>query len=117
MVRYVITVTSFLLCCPVCFSKRPPPTPVAHVRIGAVEYRAPNSAECPGCLEAWDMKTGKRIDVIELYHDTPRIWLETDVQWIFIKNLQAKGNELEIIDEKGRVFEVSLKGRRVIRVK
>ena len=115
--RRVIHFIFLLLCCSgTAFAKRAAPNPVAPVRVGDLEYRASNSADCPGCVEVWDMKMHSQIDNILVYKTKYRIWIERDVQWVFITKLEVHGNDMLVMNERGDSYRVDLRTKRVTKV-
>lgn len=107
-----------------CFAKRAAPKDVQPVIDHGVKYLAPHVAadyikahgypKCPvGCIEAWNVKSGKllwRVQVYEIKYDEK---LEHDVQDDFINGLQIKDGNLFVETEHGKKFVVNLKTREV----
>ena len=96
--------------------KRPVVNPIV---IGSVEFRAPNTVETEGCVEAWDTMSKKMLWRQKVYH---RLWiplLEEDNQWNFIKSMTigATTNELVIVNEEGGQFNLNTSSRKIVRRK
>jgi outer membrane protein assembly factor BamB len=110
----VIALITMVLIWPVsAFAKRGAPKPVSPVVWEGVEYRAPLDAEHMGHVQAIDINSGRKLWETKVY----RVWimplLETDVQWIFITNLQVHGRQLLVRNEAGKVYKLDLKTGRV----
>ncbi len=52
-------------------AKRGPRPDVPPVEIAGTEYRAPNTVETEGCIEAWDVKARTLLWRKKVYHRTP----------------------------------------------
>ncbi|HEY2081163.1 MAG TPA: hypothetical protein VGI88_00135 [Verrucomicrobiae bacterium] len=81
---------------------------VPPVEIGGIEYRAPNTVDTKGCIEAWDTRTDTLLWRKKVYHT---LWIpfeEEDVQWVFIKSMTVgpSGNELIVVNEAGDAYTV-----------
>lgn len=101
--------TCCLLLIPPSSASRMPPKEVKSVIYKNIELRAPH--EKMGYVEAWDVTAKTMLwekKIYSVYIDT---WLEEDVQWVFITDLQIKGNELIVTNElnKQYVFNVDTK--------
>ncbi len=81
---------------------------VSPVEIAGVEYRAPNTVETEGCVEAWDMNSQTLLWRKQVYHSLKIPLLEEDNQWIFIKSMvpSKSGDELVVVNESGRRYTV-----------
>jgi hypothetical protein len=101
------TLLFLLLCSGPAFAKRLAPAGVAPVTLGGLEYRAENTADCPGCLDVIDKKTGKRVNIICVYKITYNPLLERDVQWVFIKKLEVEEDRIIVTNEKGDAYLVN----------
>ena len=89
-------------------AKRGPRPDVPPVVIAGIEYRAPNTVETEGCIEAWDTKSNKMLWRKKVYFTVKIPLLEQDVQWVFIKSMAVgpSGNELIIVNESGHRYTV-----------
>jgi hypothetical protein len=81
---------------------------VPPVEVGGIEYRAPNTVDTQGCIEAWDIRTHTLLWRKKVYHT---LWIpfeEEDVQWVFIKSMTVgpSGNELIVVNENGSTYKV-----------
>jgi hypothetical protein len=105
-------------------AKRLPPALVESVVADGVTYLAPQVTAgyleahrvptCPpGCVEAWEEKTGKllwRVQVYEVHYDTH---LERDVQDVFVRSLKIEAGRLLVENERGARFSVDLQSHAV----
>ena len=110
----VIALITMVLIWPVsAFAKRDAPKPVSPVVWEGVEYRAQLDAEHMGHVQAIDINSGRKLWETKVYHVWIMPLLETDVQWIFITNLQVHGRQLLVRNEAGKVYKLDLKTGRV----
>jgi hypothetical protein len=97
--------------------KRPVVVPVV---IGGMEYRAPNTPQTAGFVEAWDLKLSKLAWRKKIYFtfNIPMLG-EQDNQWNFIKSMTngPAANELSILNEHGGKYILDVTSRRVRRNK
>jgi outer membrane protein assembly factor BamB len=95
------------------FAKRSAPTPVPPVIWEGIEFRAPLDVDQMGCVQAFELASGRKLWESKVY----RIWIspleETDVQWVFITSLKVQGSKLIVRNEAGRTYQVDLKTGRV----
>src|SRR5207247_7025695 len=94
--------------------KRPVVNPV---RIAGIEYRAPNTIDSQGIVEAW--QTNKLLWRKKVYHPLWVPLLERDNQWNFINSMTigSSTNDLVIDNEEGARFILNTVTRTVTRVK
>ena len=90
-------------------AKRAPKPVVPPVEIAGVQYRAPNTFETEGCVEAWDTKSQTLLWRKKVYYSVKIPFLEEDVQWVFIKSmtLSKSGDGLIVVNEAGRQYTVN----------
>jgi hypothetical protein len=98
-------------------AKRAPAPVVKPVVHEGIRYTAPNDKGTLGYVVAWDAATGK-----ELWKKTVfRKWIcplvEHDVQWVFIKQMRLDGECLVVVTERGKIYSLDLKTRKVQRLK
>jgi hypothetical protein len=90
-------------------AKRKRAAVVPPVEIAGVQYRAPNTVETEGCVEAWDAKSQTFLWRKKIYSTLkiPFIF-EEDNQWVFIKSMVPSkgGDEVIIVNEAGRQYTV-----------
>jgi len=87
-------------------AKRGPKPKVPPVEIAGVEYRAPNTVETEGCIEAWDTKSKTLLWRKKVYYTLKIPFVEEDNQWDFIKSMTPgnSGRDLIIVNEMGRRY-------------
>ncbi len=90
-------------------AKRTPAPVVQPVTVSGIKYVAPNDQGTLGHIQAIDVKTGKKLWDKAIYRVKLQPKLEEDVQWVFIKSMQVKGNRLLIVNEKGQKFTLRLR--------
>ena len=94
-------------------AKRMGPAKVEPVVYEGVRYTAPNDDGKRGYIHAEDAKTGKALYDIEVFSVKVEPGLEEDVQWKFIRGMKIEGGSLIVNDEKGGIYAVDLKTRKV----
>src|SRR3990172_9377104 len=70
---------------------------------------APNDDGIREYVEAWDVKTEKKLWEATIFINSIQPGLEKDVQWVFIERLQCEKGNLLITDEHSRQFLLNLK--------
>ena len=80
----------------------------------------PNDISSEGIVEAWDIATGRLLWKRRIYISlkVPSLLLETDVQLNFIQSMTSgpTGNDLTIVNEKGRKYILNVVSRTVKKV-
>jgi hypothetical protein len=73
-----------------------------------VEYRAPNTFNTEGYIEAWDVKSKRLLWRKKAYYTWIVPFAEGDNQWVFIKSMTLghSGDELIVVNEEGRTYIV-----------
>ena len=95
------------------FAKRADPKPVPPVIQNGVRYSAPNDNGRIGHVVASDVRGGKTLWDIKVFEVEIDPKLEEDVQWVFISELQLRGNSLRVKDEKSRCYSLDLATKKV----
>ena len=98
-------------------AKRLAPNEVAPVKTDKAVISVPHFPK-GGVLEAHDPKTKKLLWRVQVYKTVYDKNLEKDVQDVFIKSLSydKRHNLLIMSDEKGRVFVLNLKTKKVTQI-
>ncbi len=99
----------------VAYGKRVAPRDVPSVSAGNTKYRAPRNHM--GCIEAWDKARGKMMWRRQIYVVRYDLNLERDVQDVFVKMMELKGNVLIIRNERESEYQLDLKSLEVKVVK
>ena len=84
--------------------------PVVHQ---GIRYIAPNDDGRRAYIEAWDIRTKKKLWDLTVFTNRIDPTLEEDVQWIFIKALNIRDGALVVTSERGRIYRVDLKTKTV----
>src|SRR5437762_206506 len=81
------TITAMVLSRTAAAKRKAPPT-IKPIIIGTVEYRAPNTIESEGIVEAWSVTGPKLLWKRKIYPTLklPSLLMETDVQLNFVTN-------------------------------
>jgi hypothetical protein len=69
----------------------------------------PNKIGTKGIIQAWNIKTGKKLWEKTLYTVRINPKLETDVQWLYIQSIQIKGNQIIATNEQNQRYSINLK--------
>jgi len=73
-----------------------------------IEYRAPH--ERMGHVEAWDLKTGKRLWETKVYSVWVPPWgAREDSEYVFISEMNVEGSKLAVTNELGKQYRVDLR--------
>lgn len=94
------------------WAKRVPPKPVSPVVHAGVTYSAAGDWR-GGYVVATESLTGKELWKVKVFTVHIKFWMEEDVQWVFITDLQFDANALLIRDEKSRCYRLELNKKRV----
>jgi hypothetical protein len=89
-------------------AKRIAPEKVDPVIYQGIRYVAPNDAGRRGYVEAWNIRTNKKLWELTIFTNTIASNLEEDVQWVFIKELSLQDGKLLVTTERGRIYQVDL---------
>lgn len=107
----VVVAIALLFFSSVTHAKRGPKPVAPPIKVNGIEFRAPNSPESEGVIEAWDPTSNKLLWSRRVYRNLKNPLVEEDVQWVFIKTMSLAANNQEIIvtDERGRTHLISIK--------
>ena len=87
-------------------AKRLPPMNVDPVVYEGVRYAAPNDDGRRGYIEAWNVRTNKKLWELTLFSNRIDPNLEEDVQWVFIKALNIQDGRLMVTPERGKTYQI-----------
>ncbi len=110
----VIMLTPFLFCSLV-EAERGPASQVEPVIYKEIKFIAPNTPEKMGYVEAWDIKTNKKLWELKVYEVKINPQIEADVQWKFITSLYIYGGKLIAVNEAGKRYEVDIAAKKVVK--
>jgi hypothetical protein len=97
------------------WGKRAVPAKVEPVVFEGVRYVAPNDKGRRAYIQAWDVKTEKKLWELTVFRNWIDPTSEEDVQHVYIKKLTVKDGVLVVTAENGKVYRVSLKERKVLK--
>ena len=104
---------------PMASAKRSAPVRVEPVVYNNIRYTAPifsqssGHKQLGGYIEAWDIKTNKKLWELKVYDIKYDPGLERDVQEIYIDSLRIDLGHLIVTNEAGEEYEVELATQRV----
>lgn len=84
--------------------------PVIHER---VRYVAPNDDGRRAYIEAWDVRTNKKLWDLTVFTNRIDPKLEEDVQWFFINTLNVRGHMLIVTSERGTTYQIDLQTKAI----
>jgi hypothetical protein len=91
-------------------AKRVAPPVISPIKVNGVEYRAPNTPDLEGVVQAWDLGKTNLLWSKKVYSTAKNAQLERDVQWVFIRSmtLGASGAEILVVNERGEKYVLNL---------
>jgi ketosteroid isomerase-like protein len=114
MSRFVlIFVAAALLLPSLALGKRAAPAKVEPVIHQGIRYIAPNDDGRRAYIEAWDVRTNKKLWDLTIFTNRIDPKLEEDVQHVFIKTLNVRDGTLIVTSERGETYRVDLKTKAV----
>lgn len=90
-------------------AKRIAPTKVDPVIHAGIRYIAPNDVGRRAYIEAWDVRSNKKLWDLTVFTNPIDPKLEEDVQWVFINKLSIEGDVLLVTSDDDRKYQVDLK--------
>ena len=90
-------------------AKRAAPAKVEPVIDAGIRYVAPNDDGRRAYIEAWDVKTNKKLWDLTVFTNPIDPKLEEDVQWVFIKSVRLRDGTLMVKSERGKTYHIDLK--------
>jgi hypothetical protein len=114
MSRFVlIFVAATLLLPSLALAKRAAPAKVEPVIHQGIRYVAPNDDGRRAYIEAWDVRTNKKLWDLTIFTNRIDPKLEEDVQHVFIKTLNVRDGTVIVTSERGETYRVDLKTKAV----
>ncbi len=114
MSRFVIILVATALLMPsLALAKRTAPAKVEPVIHQGIRYIAPNDDGRRAYIEAWDVRTNKRLWDLTIFTNRIDPKLEEDVQWVFIRTLSVQDGTLIVTSEGSETYRVDLKTKAV----
>ena len=94
-------------------AKRTAPVKVEPVIHEAVRYVVPNDDGRRAYIQAWDIKTNKKLWELTIFTNRIDPTLEEDVQWDFIEKLGVRDGMLMVTSEREKAYQVDLKTKAI----
>ena len=114
MSRFIIILVAAALSLPsLALAKRVAQAEVKPVVYQGVRYIAPNDDGRRAYIEAWDVRTNKKLWDLTIFTNRIDPNLEEDVQHVFIKTLNVQEGTLTVTSERGKTYRVDLKTKAV----
>jgi hypothetical protein len=114
MSRFVLIFVAVALLVPsLALAKRVAAAKVEPVVYLGVRYIAPNDDGRRAYIEAWDIRTNKKLWDLTVFTNRIDPTLEEDVQWVFIKALNIRDGALIVTSERDKIYRVHLKTKTV----
>ena len=114
MSRFIIIFfTVALLPPPLALAKRAAPAKVESIIHQGIRYIAPNDDGRRAYIEAWGVRTDKKLWDLTVFTNRIDPTLEEDVQWVFIKALNIRDGALVVTSERDKIYRVDLKTKTV----
>ena len=113
MSRFIIIFLTVALLSPLALAKRAAPAKVEPVIYQGVRYIAPNDDGRRAYIEAWGVRTDKKLWDLTVFTNRIDPNLEEDVQHVFIKTLRVRDGTLIVTSERGEIYRVDLKTKGV----
>ncbi len=111
MTRIVFSLVTVFILGSFAAAKRMNPKPVTAVESDGIQYSADGDGR-DQYVVAKDMRDGKELWRVKVFHSRIKFWIEEDVQWVFISDLKLKNRSLLVRDERGRCYSISLKSHK-----
>ena len=94
-------------------AKRIAPSTVEPVIYEGVRYVAPNDNGRRAYIEAWDVRTNKKLWDLTVFTNRIDPKLEEDVQWFFIDKLSLRDGTLIVKSERGTTYKIDLRTKAI----
>ena len=109
VMRFVAILLAVALIPHLASAKRIAPASVEPVVYEGIRYVAPNDEGRRGYIEAWDVKTNKKLWELTIFTNRIDPKLEADVQWVFINKLRIRDEMVMVTSERGATYQVDLR--------
>src|SRR5213080_2330571 len=108
MTRLAVILLLTLLVPQLASAKRIAPGKVDPVIYEGIRYVAPNDDGRRGYIEAWNVRTNKKLWELTIFTNGIDPNLDKDVQWVFIKVLNIQDGRLMVTSERGGTYQVDV---------
>jgi hypothetical protein len=95
------------------FAKRIAPAAVEPVIHEEIRYVAPNDDGRRAYVEAWDVRTNKKLWDLTVFTNRVDPKREEDVQWVFITALSIRDHTLIVTSERGMTYQIDLETKAI----
>lgn len=113
MMRLTIIFSAIALLPGLAPAKRSVPPTVEPVVHEGIRYVAPNHDGRRAYIEAWDVRTNKKLWDLIVFTNRIDSKLEEDVQWVFTKSLSIEEGMLLVTSEQGTRYLIDLKTKAI----
>jgi hypothetical protein len=108
MMRLILVFSAIAVLPCLALAKRAAPPKVEPVIHDGIRYVAPNDDGRRAYIEAWDVRTNKKLWDLTVFTNRIDPKLEEDIQWIFIEKLRVENRTLLVTSEQGRRYQIDL---------
>ncbi len=103
-------------------AKRAEPKEVEPVTYKGIKYIAPHFRITDkhvqrGFIEAWDIKSNRKLWDLQVYETPQDLKLERDVQDIFITSLKIEKGKIVVINERNAIYTIDLVTKKIEKMK
>jgi hypothetical protein len=111
--RFVAILLAVALIPHLASAKRIAPASVEPMVYEGIRYVAPNDDGRRAYIEAWDIKTNKKLWEMTVFTKRIDPKLEADVQWVFINKLTMRDEMLMVTSERDATYQVDLRTKAI----
>ena len=94
-------------------AKRIAPAAVEPVIHKGLRYIVPNDDGRRAYIEAWEVRTNKKLWDLTVFTNRIDPKLEEDVQWVFINTLSIRDDALIVTSERGTTYKIDLRTKAI----
>jgi hypothetical protein len=113
VMRFVPMLLAVVLTPHLASANRIAPASVEPIVYEGIRYVAPNDDGRRRYIEAWDIKTNKKLWEMTVFTNRIDPKLEADVQWVFINKLAIRDEMLMVTSERGATYQVDLRTKTI----
>src|SRR6266576_1733169 len=113
MTRVVVMVCAAVFLSGLASAKRAASAKVEPVIYEGVRYVVPNDDGRRAYIEAWDVRTYKKLWDLTVFTNRIDPKLEEDVQWVFIITMGIRDHMLIVRSERGTIYQIDLQTKAI----
>src|SRR6266550_6728473 len=113
MTRVVVMVCAAVFLSGLASAKRAASAKVEPVIYEGVRYVVPNDDGRRAYIEAWDVRTNKKLWDLTVFTNRIDPKLEEDVQWVFIITMSRRDHLLIVRSERGTTYQIDLQTKAI----